>query len=136
MRGEESVETDLFWDQDKKSCGRIKFYGDNSAKIRFHEDRTQEEIARAIMATDMAEGISVSYRHRRASHYPTFTPPEPKVSIDEDKFISYWASELKKIYDNQTAGDYTFEGVVSKILRDFTNPQVPDLIIHRKWEVL
>lgn len=59
---------------------------------------------------------------------PYQLPVEHEWTFDENAFIAHWASELKKIYDNQTAGDYTFEGVVSKMLRDLHTPPKFELI--------
>jgi hypothetical protein len=41
-------------------------------------------------------------------------PPAP----DEMTVIRKWAAELQRVYDAQTAGDFTFDGILGEFLRD------------------
>lgn len=35
-----------------------------------------------------------------------------------DQWIRKWVDEMQKIYDNRTAGDYTFRGVVGEMFTE------------------
>ena len=35
-----------------------------------------------------------------------------------NELINYYANELRKIYDDRTAGDHTFEGVLAEFFKD------------------
>lgn len=37
--------------------------------------------------------------------------------MTEDELIGEYAAILRNIYDHQTAGDYTFEGVLAEFVR-------------------
>ena len=43
-----------------------------------------------------------------------------------DKIINKYAGELQKIYDNQTAGDSTFHGVLGSFLLEIKNDPLVD----------
>ncbi len=43
-------------------------------------------------------------------------PPPPPETVDQK--IARYAKTLQAIYDNRTAGDYTFSGVLATFLND------------------
>lgn len=46
--------------------------------------------------------------------------PAPKTDADFDELIRKYSGELQSIYDNRTAGDHTFVGVLYHLLREAT----------------
>lgn len=41
-----------------------------------------------------------------------------ELNIEMRKLLNQYSADLQKIYDEQTAGDYTFYGVLSTFARD------------------
>jgi hypothetical protein len=52
-------------------------------------------------------------------HAPAPRPFVPvNVKSEPDKVLDFYASELQRIYNKRTAGDYTFSGVLAEFLFD------------------
>lgn len=51
-------------------------------------------------------------------HYPT----EEVKSSSLDEIINKWAEQLERVYKYQTAGDYTFHGILASFLRECDEP--------------
>lgn len=47
----------------------------------------------------------------------------------EDQLIDAAAKKLREVYDNQTAGDYTFEGILSAFLRQIDKARTPKKVM-------
>lgn len=43
--------------------------------------------------------------------------PPPRKPRSEDEIINYYVVVLEEVYKERTAGDYTFDGILSEFLR-------------------
>lgn len=107
--GTDWVETDLLISGIR--AGRIRMGIDGAVVTWERRNGPQGDVMR-MAELGMFSSLTLKPNYEASSSRDVNEP------INPDEFINKWATELGRIYENDTVGDYTFVGVVHKILME------------------
>ena len=80
-------------------------------------------ISNGLVQLYLSGGKDHGIKNRPDSPYKNDTSDISPVVDNVDSIIDKWAKRIESVYDSNTAGDYTFHGILGEFLREVTGQQ-------------